>query len=92
MSRQSLLKTPALVKQLQVAAVPRRVFPAFLAEDYDGYGQYVLIGLARSSSSAAYKARISSGDFTTGQVIPYGTPVSVFSYRGRLEVISMGSK
>lgn len=69
-----------------------RVFHGRLAEDYDGIGQYVLVNLSAASVSGAYKARVASGDFGTGQFFPTGTPVSVVSYRGSLEVISLGLK
>lgn len=57
-----------------------------LGEAYDGIGQYVLVTLASSSVGSAYKARIASGDFGGGRTFPRGTPVSVVSYRGNLEV------
>lgn len=74
------------------APLMRRVFRAFLAEDYDGIGQYILVALAGSSVASAYKARIAVADFGTGQVIPRGTPVSVFCNRGQIEILSMGAK
>lgn len=63
-----------------------------LAENYDGIGQYILVSLSLGSSSASYRARIASADFGTGQMIPIGTPVTVVSYRGKLEILSMGAK
>lgn len=69
-----------------------RVHRAYLAEDYDGIGQYILITLSGGSTSGALKARIASADFGTGQVIPNKTPVSVFINHGRIEIMSMGSK
>ena len=90
--RNSLVQPKRLVNELQREAAPRTVYKAFLAEEYDGIGQYVLITLALSSTSAAYKARVASGDFGNSQRMPIGTPVSVFSYRGTIEIISMGSK
>lgn len=65
---------------------------ARLAEDYDGIGQYVLVALAGAAVGSGYKARIASGDFGTGQIIPAGTQVAVFSNRGQLEVLSLGAK
>ena len=70
----------------------RQTYYGRLAEDYDGIGQYVLVSLSRISVGAAYKARVASGDFGTGQVIPIGTPVTIFSYRGQLEILSLGAK
>jgi hypothetical protein len=70
----------------------RRVFRGSLAEDYDGIGQYVLVALAGSSVSGAYRARVASGDFGTGQVIPRGSPVTVFVHRGLVEILSLGVK
>lgn len=76
----------------RIADNPRRVFRGSLAEDYDGIGQYVLVALARSSVGSAYKARVASGDFNTNQVIPRGTPVTIASIRGKLEILSLGAK
>lgn len=70
----------------------RRVFRGTLSEDYDGIGQYVTVSLAGSSVGSGYKARLASGDFGTGQIIPRGTPVTVFSYRGQMEILSLGAK
>jgi hypothetical protein len=72
--------------------VSRRVFNGTLAEDYDGIGQYVLVALSGASVGAAYRARIAAGDFKTGQIIPRGTPVTVFSERSQLEILSLGAK
>ena len=76
----------------ELATSPRKIFRGRLAEEYDGIGQYVLVALAGSSVGAAYKARLASGDFGTGQTIPRGTPVSVFANRGQLEILSLGAK
>lgn len=76
----------------EVTQKPRQVFRAKLAEDYDGIGQYVLVSLAGSAVGGAFKARLASGDFGTGQTIPVGTPISVFFNRGQLEILSLGAK
>lgn len=86
----TLVKTRRVVQE--VVPAPRRVFRGKLAEDYDGIGQYILVSLASSSVGGAYKARIASADFGTGQSMPRGTPVAIFSNRGQLEILSMGSK
>jgi len=65
---------------------PSRIFRAYLAEDYDGIGQYISITLSQGSSSKALKGRIASGDFGGSRIFPEGTPVVVASYRGQLEV------
>lgn len=65
---------------------PGGMYRARLAEPYDGIGQFVLVALAGSSVSAAYKARVASGDFGGGRTFPQGTPVVVHSYRGSMEV------
>ena len=88
----SIVNSRTRVRELGKTDNRRQVFGARLAEDYDGIGQYVLVALSRGTTGAAYKARVASGDFGTGQVIPFGTPVSVFSNRGILEIISMGAK
>lgn len=69
-----------------------RIHRAFLAEEYDGIGQYVKLTLSRNAVTSAFRARICSGDFGTGQKIPAGTPVAVFSNRGQLEILSLGVK
>ena len=71
---------------------PRRMFRGVLAEDYDGIGQYVLVALAGSSVGSAYRARIATADFGTGQIIPRGSPVSMFCNRGMIEIMSLGMK
>lgn len=66
---------------------PKRVFFAYLAEDYDGIGQYVKVALARSSTSSAMKVRVAAGDFGGGRIFPAGTRVPVVSIRGQMEVL-----
>jgi hypothetical protein len=78
------------VKEIQPKI--RQTYYGKLAEDYDGIGQYCLVALSSISVGAAYKARVGAGDFGTGQIIPSGTPVTVFSYRGQLEILSLGVK
>lgn len=80
------------VRRISHTANRPRVFRAFLAETYDGIGQYVKITLSRNAVTSGLRARLASGDFGTGQTVPVGTPVSVFSYRGQLEILSMGAK
>jgi len=80
------------VRKVGREANQHKVFRAFLAEEYDGIGQYVSLTLSQGGSSVGLKGRVGSGDFATGQTIPEGTPVSVFSNRGRLEILSMGAK
>jgi hypothetical protein len=63
-----------------------------LAEDYDGIGQHVMVSLAGASVGSALRARIAAGDFGTGQVIPAGTPVSMYIDRGQIEIVSLGVK
>lgn len=80
------------LKELSVQANTPRIYRATLAEDYDGVGQYVLVFLSNGSTSTAYKARIASGDFATGQMVPEKTPVSVFVLHGQVEILSLGFK
>lgn len=80
------------IRDISKDVARHRVHMGRLAEDYDGIGQYVLVSLSQSSTSAAYKAKIAAGDYGTGQSIPVGTRVSVISIRGQLEIISMGAK
>lgn len=70
-----------------IVKFPRRIFTGYLAEEYDGIGQYVKVTLARSSTSVAMKARIAAGDFAGGRRFPAGTRVPVVSIRGHLEVL-----
>lgn len=86
------IKISRRVKELSKEANRPRATRGRLAEEYDGIGQYVLVSLSAGSVSSAYKARIASGDFGTGQKIPIGTQVTIISIRGRLEIISMGAK
>lgn len=76
----------------EVQSKPSAATHGFLAEDYDGIGQYVLVSMSRTSTSAAYKARVAAGDFGTGQVIPSGSPVTLFVHRGQIEILSLGGK
>jgi hypothetical protein len=85
-----IIRSRSQVREL--TSPPRRIFRGKLAEDYDGIGQYVSVALAGSSVGSAYKARLASGDFGTGQTVPRGTPVSIFSNRGQLEILSLGAK
>lgn len=80
------------VRELGQNANQQSVFRAFLAEEYDGIGQYVNVTLSTNAVTVGFRARLGSGDFGTGQTIPVGTPVTVFSSRGRLEILSMGAK
>lgn len=83
---------PARVKELSKEANRQRVHRGYLAEDYDGIGQYIMVILARSSTSGALRARVASADFGTGKLIPRGSPVSVFIAHGKIEIMSMGYK
>lgn len=66
---------------------PQGIYRGRLSEPYDGIGQYVSVALAGSSVGSAYKARVAAGDFGGGRIFPKGTPVTVFSFRGNLEVM-----
>lgn len=69
-----------------------RTFRGYLAEPYDGIGQYVMVTLSRASTSSAFKAKLAAGDAGTRKPFPAGTPVVVFSERGQLEVLTLGSR
>ena len=43
-----------------------RIQAGYLAEDYDGIGQYVLINTSLGSVATSYRARLAAGDFGTG--------------------------
>ena len=80
------------VGNIALETVKKGIYRGRLAEEYDGIGQYVLVSLSMSSVSSAYKARVSAGDFGTGQRFPVGTPVSLSIYRGHIEILSLGTK
>lgn len=75
----------------QLLEPPRNVNRGYLAEEYDGISQFVLVALSRTSTSAAYRAKVATGDFGTGKRFPVGTPVAIRSYRGGLEVLSLSA-
>lgn len=85
-------RTRRLIERISKDANRPRVHRGRLAEDYDGIGQYVMVMLSEGSSSVAYRAKLAIGDFGTGEKIPAGVIVTVTSYRGQLEVISLGAK
>lgn len=88
----SKLTIRSRIKELSKEANRPRAFRGRLAEEYDGIGQYVLVSLSQNSVSSGFSARVASGDFGTGQKIPVGTPVTVVSYRGQIEIVSLGAK
>lgn len=69
----------------------KRVFRAYLAEEYDGIGQWVMVTLSRGSTSGAMRAKIGAGDFNTGARFPVGTPVTVFVNRGFVHILDLGT-
>lgn len=71
----------------KIVKKPARIFMAYLAEEYDGIGQYVHVTMARSSTSVALLARVAAGDFNGQRTFPAGTRVPVVSIRGSLEVL-----
>lgn len=80
------MRTTFKQRVAELSGRPDRIFKAYLAEDYDGIGQYVMLSLTRSGVTNALKGRIASGDFGGGRTFPEGTPVVVIAYRGQLEV------
>lgn len=71
--------------------IPGRIFRGKLAEPYDGIGQYALVNLSGGSTSSALRVLVAAGDFGGGRTFPTGTPVTVTSKHGRLEVF-LGNK
>ena len=69
-----------------------RLYRGYLAEDYDGIGQYVLVTLSGASTGAAYKARIAAGDFGGRRTFPVGTPILMHIHRGLIEILDLGNK
>jgi hypothetical protein len=77
------------IQNLARAENPPEVRIAYLAEDFDGIGQYVAVRLSRGSSSSAL-ARVSIGGTSGKFPIEEGARVSVVMVKGTLEVISLG--
>lgn len=88
----SLQTVESRLKDISREANRHRVHRGFLAEDYDGIGQFIMVILSGGSTSGALRARIASADFGTGVLIPRGTQVSVFVSHGKIEIMSMGFK
>lgn len=76
------------VRELSQEASPREVKRAYLAEAYDGVGQYVLVTLSLGSSSAAL-ARVTLPGYKFP--VEAGAPISVTMNNGSIEVVSMGT-
>ena len=81
-----------LVREIAKTEIRSRTQRAFLAEEYDGIGQYVKVTLSRNAVTSGLRARLCSGDFGTGQTIPEGTEVTIFTYHGKIEILSLGAK
>lgn len=77
-----------LVREVAQNASPREVKRAYLAEDYDGVGQYVLVTMSLGSSSAAL-ARVTVPGYKFP--IEAGCPISVTMNNGSIEVVSLGT-
>lgn len=78
-----------LVKDLSISSNPKQVKIGYLAEEFDGIAQYILVQLARGSSSSAL-ARISIGGGSSKYPLETGAKVSIVFVNGSLEVISLG--
>lgn len=78
------LKADRRVKELGARA--SRISRAYLAEAYDGIGQYVKISMTKGGVTNALQGRIASGDFGGGRTFPVGTPVHIVVYHGQVEV------
>jgi hypothetical protein len=66
----------------------REVFDGFLAEDYDGRSQYILVSLSRGSSSAA-QARSLVPHTSSAEA---GSPVKLKSLNGKIYIVSFGGR
>jgi hypothetical protein len=80
-------KIKASVKEISKTASPRDSRLAYLAEDYDGISQYVLIRLSRGSTSSAL-AMVPGSSYRIPQTA--GTPVAVVGINGVFQLVSMG--
>lgn len=69
-----------------------RVFRGYLAEEYDGIGQWILVTLSRGSTSGAMRAKLGAGDFNTGAHYPVGTPVALFFNHGLAHILDLGTR
>jgi len=67
-----------------------KIFRAYLAEEYDGIGLYVMVSLSPASTSVAIKAQVTAGDFGRGVNFPVGTPVVAYTSRGFTEILGLG--
>jgi len=77
-----------MVRDVAQNAAPREIKRAYLAEDYDGVGQYVLVSLSLGSSSSAL-ARVTVPGYKFP--IETGCPISVTMNNGSIEVVSLGT-
>jgi len=77
------------IQKIAKAENPAEIRIAYLAEDFDGIGQFVAVSLSRSSSSSAL-ARVSIGGTSGKFPIEAGAKVSVVMVKGTLEIISLG--
>jgi hypothetical protein len=77
------------VREASQDANPKQVRRAYLAEAYDGIGQYVNVALSTGSSSSAIARVPNSGVYKVP--LEAGAPVSVTVHRGSVEVVGLGS-
>ncbi len=77
------------IKDLSIQTNKKQVRIAYLAEDFDGLAQYIMVQLSRGSSSSAL-ARVSIGGGSGKFPLESGAKVSVITINGVLEVISLG--
>lgn len=76
------------VREVAQNASPREVKRAYLAEAYDGIGQYVLVSLSLGSSASAI-ARVAIAGYKFP--VEAGAPISVTMNNGSIEVVSLGT-
>ena len=77
------------IEKLSKAENPPQVRIGYLAEDFDGIAQYVLVRMSRGSSSSA-RARVSIGGVSGKFPIESGARVTLVLVKGTVEVISLG--
>jgi len=77
------------IRDLSREVNAKQVRIGYLAEDYDGIQQYIMVQLSQGSSSSAM-ARISIGGGSYKTQLEAGAKVSLITVRGGLEIISLG--
>lgn len=79
----------AAISDVSKNANPKQVRRAYLAEDYDGIGQYVNVSLSLGSSSSAIARVAVTGAYKVP--LESGAEITVTVHKGTVEVVGLGS-